>query len=144
MCDSVYVTKYGYSVSLQQLYATFFLGESFQGNQTDDRASVSENEILTNIYQESNDDKVDSVIGIQLTASEKELLRKLDMEHREKINAQNKEKEDENKSSQSIKLEQSPITTIPNPKSKQTVINNRFIVLYNIINNLQLPVIFRC
>lgn len=66
------------------------------------------------------------------------------MEHREKINAQNKEKEDENKSSQSIKLEQSPITTIPNPKSKQTVINNRFIVLYNIINNLQLPVIFRC
>lgn len=66
------------------------------------------------------------------------------MEHREKINAQNKEKKDENKTSQSIKLEQSPITTIPNPKSKQTVINNRFIVLYNIINNLQLPVIFRC
>lgn len=77
-------------------------------------------------------------LDIKLSESEKELLRKLDMEHRAKL-VREKDRDDLDDAELQLISEQQKVTASPNPKSKLKVCANHSIIS-TVHNNYSLAV----
>lgn len=90
---------------------------------TEELSSVQNSQVNTAVQVEQKIEEKPKY-KIKLSKSDKELLRRLDMEHRAKLSKQAEEKSKEEKEMEKPKAtssEQAKIVSVPNPKSKQKV-----------------------